>query len=294
MIDFSSLGLSEPIEPALYIVASPIGNMADISLRALWVLGRVDMIAAEDTRHSKRLLDNYGITTRLMSLHEHNESQKAEQIVQRIVGGQSIALVSDAGTPLISDPGYLLVNHVRANSLPVKSVPGACALIAALSVSGLPTDRFSFEGFLPAKPAARKNKLEALKEEARTLVFYESPHRVQAALRAIRDVFGDNREMVLAREITKRFETVLKGRVNDLCDLVELDENQRKGELVLVIQGYQSAGVELDPKAKSLLLHLVDYVPLKQAAAIVAQHYGGHKKAYYQFGVQAKEAPSSD
>ncbi|PID43020.1 MAG: 16S rRNA (cytidine(1402)-2'-O)-methyltransferase [Gammaproteobacteria bacterium] len=263
--------------------------MADISLRALSVLDQVDLIAAEDTRHSRRLLDHYGITTRLMSLHEHNEEQKAGQIIERIGRGQSIALISDAGTPLISDPGYVLVNRVRAHSLPVRPVPGACAMISALSVSGLPTDRFAFEGFLPAKPVARANRLEMLKEDERTLVFYESPHRVQDALKAIRNIFGDDREMVVAREITKRFETVLKGSASELCDIVELDENQRKGEFVFVVRGYRATGDELDPKAKSLLLQLVEYLPLKQAAAIVAQHYGGNKKVYYQFGVQTRE-----
>ncbi|HHO68310.1 MAG TPA: 16S rRNA (cytidine(1402)-2'-O)-methyltransferase, partial [Gammaproteobacteria bacterium] len=200
---------SAPAAGTLFVVATPIGNLGDMTPRGVEVLQQADLIAAEDTRHSRRLAEHFGIATPMLALHEHNERSVAARLVERLRQGESIALISDAGTPLISDPGYQLVRAAREAGVPVVPVPGASALVAALSVAGLPTDRFVFEGFLPPRQAARRKRLEALKDEPRTLVFYESSHRIVDSLNDLKDVFGPGRQALLARELTKAFETTL-------------------------------------------------------------------------------------
>ena len=258
---------------ALFLVATPIGNLEDISARALETLASVDLIAAEDTRHSKHLLQHFGINTRLTACHEHNEDQKAPVLIRRILGGESIALVSDAGTPLVSDPGYRLVQAALERNIRVVPVPGPCAAIAALSASGLPTDRFVFEGFPPAKRGTRQNYLQALQFEQRTLVFYESCHRIIDTLHDMQQAFGGGRQAVLARELTKTFETIHKAALNELVKWVENDQNQQKGEIVVLIEGAQ----QMDDKQQQLselLRVLVDELPVKQAAGIASRLTG--------------------
>src|SRR5690242_12028000 len=221
----------------LFVVATPIGNLADLSARAREILSGVDLIAAEDTRHSAALLAQFGIATRTLALHEHNEREKSAELVHRLREGAQIALISDAGTPLVSDPGYRLVRAAREAGIAVSPVPGACAAIAALSVAGLPSDRFVFEGFLPAKAAARRAHLQTLMTEMRTLIFYESSHRIVEALEDLVVVFGGERRAVLARELTKLFETVLDGALAELAARVNTDSNQQRGEFVLLVAG---------------------------------------------------------
>ncbi len=268
----------------LYVVATPIGNLADISQRAIDVLNSVDLICCEDTRHSARLMDHIGCRTKLISLHEHNERDKSDYIVKKLQGGHSIALVSDAGTPLISDPGYVLVNHVINAGMNVAPLPGPSAVVTALSVAGLPTDRWRFEGFLPNKTGARVKVLEALVSESCTLVFYESSHRISASLSDMEAVFGSERPIVIARELTKTFETVLRGSVAQVRELVDQDANQRKGEFVVLVQGDKDVQLLLeDPKAVLLAKELKPLLPPKKAAAVLASVFGGSKKDYYQY-----------
>src|SRR6476620_3317384 len=221
----------------LHVVATPIGNLGDLSPRALDTLRAVAAICAEDTRHTRQLLAHYGIERPLVALHEHNEEQLAERLVARLLGGESLALVSDAGTPLVSDPGFRLVRAARAAGVAVSPVPGACAFVAALSVAGLPSDRLAFEGFLPAKAGARRERLAPLASETRTLAFYESAHRIEETLADMATVFGAQRRAVIARELTKLFETVLDGTLEDLQARVAADANQRKGEFVVLVEG---------------------------------------------------------
>lgn len=271
-------------EAVLYVVATPIGNLADISERALKVLRSVDLVAAEDTRHTKQLLMHFVINKPLFSVHDHNEHQRVEKVLAELAEGRSIALVSDAGTPLISDPGFVVVQAVRKAGFPVVPVPGACAMVAALSAAGLPTDRFCFEGFLPAKSSGRKKQLKTLEQESRTLVFYESPHRVLDSLKDMAEVLGGAREITLARELTKTFETFLSGSLDEVIATVEQDANQRKGEFVLVLAG---AKVESDDDnqaiaAEHVLKVLLEELPVKQAAALTAKITGLKKNALYQ------------
>lgn len=271
-------------EAVLYVVATPIGNLADISERALKVLRSVDLVAAEDTRHTKQLLMHFVINKPLFSVHDHNEHQRVEKVLAELSAGKSIALVSDAGTPLISDPGFVVVQAVRKAGFPVVPVPGACAMVAALSAAGLPTDRFCFEGFLPAKSSGRKKQLRTLEQESRTLVFYESPHRVLDSLKDMAEVLGGAREITLARELTKTFETFLSGSLDEVIAKVEQDANQRKGEFVLVLAG---AKVESDDgsqaiAAEHVLKVLLEELPVKQAAALTAKITGLKKNALYQ------------
>lgn len=268
----------------LYVVATPIGNMADFSVRAQEVLAKVDRICCEDTRHSLRLLDNFGIQARLESLHEHNEREKAERIISWLQAGESIALISDAGTPLISDPGYVLVNEVVAAGAHVVPVPGASALITALSVAGLPTDRFAFEGFLPAKSSARQAVFAKLADYGGTLVFYESSHRIEESLRDLSGVLGVSRSIVLARELTKTFETILRGSVAEVLSLVSSDPNQRKGEFVLLVQGVGKGKTEdLPVEAIRLIDSLKGQLPPKILASALVDAFGGRKKMYYDY-----------
>lgn len=274
----------------LYVVATPIGNLEDISARALRVLREVSLIAAEDTRHSSRLLAHFGIQTPLAACHEHNEREEGGRFIGRLRAGENVALISDAGTPLISDPGYHLVRQARAAGVPVVPVPGACALIAALSAAGLPSDRFIFEGFLPAKAAARRARLEELKEEPRTLIFYEAPHRILESLGDFRNVFGGDRMAVLGRELTKTFETLKELPLSELCAWVEADSNQQRGECVVLVEGWHPPQGESGVNAEALrvLDLLLAEMPLKRAAAIAAEITGVRKNLLYQAALERK------
>lgn len=273
----------------LYIVATPIGNLDDMSVRAIDVLKSVHRIAAEDTRHSKRLLQHYAINTRMLALHEHNEQYALAGIVELLQQGESVALISDAGTPLISDPGFPLVRACREQGLRVSPVPGPNAAIAALSVSGLPTDRFRFEGFLPRTPAARINRLETLKKETATQVFYESSHRITHSLEALGQVFGSERFACVARELTKQYEDVFHGTLAELSTLVQADVYRQKGEFVLVVAGATLDNQRgLSDEAQKLLEVLVAELPLKQAATIAAKVTGLKKNDLYQAGLKLR------
>jgi len=274
----------------LYVVATPIGNLEDISARALRVLAEVALIAAEDTRHSARLLQHYGITTPLAACHEHNERDEGSRFIRRLLAGEDVALVSDAGTPLISDPGYHLVRQARQAGIKVVPLPGACALIAALCAAGLPSDRFVFEGFLPAKQVARCARLEHLREEPRTLIFYEAPHRILDALCDLEAVFGADRPAVLGRELTKTFETLKGLPLGELRHWVAGDSNQQRGECVLVVGGWQAPqGDEaVDANARRVLQLLLAELPVKRAAAVAAEITGVRKNLLYQLALQDK------
>ena len=265
----------------LFIIATPIGNLADLSPRAQETLKAVAAICAEDTRHTRQLLSHFGIDRPLLALHEHNEEAMSERIVERIAGGDSLALVSDAGTPLVSDPGFRVVRAARAAGLRVSPIPGACAAIAALSVAGLPSDRFVFEGFLPAKSSARRERLGRLASETRTLVFYESSHRIAESLADMRLVFGDDRAAVIARELTKMFETVLDGTLAGLQAQVEADDNQRKGEFVVMVQGVDDDQEAQLIEGRRLYAKLGEHLPPSTAAKLAAEISGAPRKALY-------------
>lgn len=270
------------MESGLYVVATPIGNFGDMSQRAVEVLRQADLIAAEDTRHSQRLLQFFAINTPAIAYHDHSDERAVRRIDGCLAGGGTVALVSDAGTPLISDPGYRLVRYVQDRGFPVRPVPGACAAIAALSVSGLPTDRFLFEGFLPAREKARFNRLSALATEAVTLIFYEAPHRIESALQSMIQVFGETREAVLAREITKLYETIKRGTLSELAQFVGGDRNQQKGEIVLMVAGKPKTEQNMDADVLALLQRLAQELPAKRAAAVVADWAGLRKKQLYE------------
>ncbi|APS28468.1 16S rRNA (cytidine(1402)-2'-O)-methyltransferase [Pectobacterium brasiliense] len=270
----------------LYIVPTPIGNLGDITQRALAVLASVDLIAAEDTRHTGLLLQHFAINARLFALHDHNEQQKADVLLAKLQSGQSIALVSDAGTPLINDPGYHLVRRCREAGVRVVPLPGACAAITALSASGLASDRFCYEGFLPAKTKGRKDKLRELGEEPRTLIFYESTHRLLDSLQDISEVLGAERYVVLAREITKTWESIHGAPVGELLAWVKEDENRRKGEMVLIVEGHQIDDSALSAEALRTLTLLRAELPLKKAAALAAEIHGVKKNALYRYGLE--------
>ena len=274
----------------LYVVATPIGNLDDMSARAQRVLREVALIAAEDTRHSSRLMQHFGIATPLVACHEHNEREHGSRFVDRLLAGDDVALVSDAGTPLISDPGYHLVRQARAAGVKVVPVPGACALISALSVAGLPSDRFVFEGFLPAKAAGRRGRLEAVREEVRTLIFYEAPHRIAECLEDMRAVFGGDRQAVLARELTKTFETVKGLPLAQLSDWVAADSNQQRGECVVIVAGWQApeGGDGVSAEVLRVLDLLLAELPVKRAAALAAEITGARKNVLYQLALERK------
>lgn len=275
---------------SLYVVATPIGNLDDISARALRILREVALIAAEDTRHSARLLQHFGIQTPLAACHEHNERDQGGRFLARLQAGEDVALISDAGTPLISDPGYHLVRRARAAGFAVVPVPGACALIAALSAAGLPSDRFIFEGFLPAKAAGRRARLEQVREEPRTLIFYEAPHRILECLQDMREVFGDDRPALLARELTKTFETLQGLPLAELCEWVAADSNQQRGECVVLVAGWQAPEGEEAVSAEALrvLDLLLSEMPLRRAAALAAEITGVRKNVLYQVALERK------
>ena len=265
----------------LHVVATPIGNLGDLSPRAQQVLRGVDAVCAEDTRHTRQLLAHFGIERPLVALHEHNEDDLAQRIVARLHGGESLALVSDAGTPLVSDPGYRLVRAAREAGIRVSPVPGPSALVAALSVAGLPSDRFAFEGFLPAKASARRERLSALAGEPRTLIFYESAHRIEDMLADAAAAFGGARRAVLARELTKLFETVLDGSLDALCAQVAADPNQRRGEFVVMVEG---AGDDADARlaeGRRVYALLNAHLPPSAAAKLAAEITGTPRKALY-------------
>lgn len=272
----------------LYVVATPIGNLQDIGARALQVLEQVDLIAAEDTRHSARLLEHFSIRTPMVACHDHNERSGSQALVQRLLSGDSLALISDAGTPLISDPGFHLVRQARAAGIQVVPVPGACAAIAALSAAGLPSDRFVFEGFLPAKSGPRNARLQELAGEARTLIFYEAPHRVLDSVMAMAAVLGAERQAVLARELTKAFETIKDAPLGELASWIAADSNQQRGECVLLVAGIDEKAERdsIDPESQRVLLMLVAELPLKKAAALTAQITGARKNLLYQWGLE--------
>ena len=271
----------------LYIVATPIGNLQDITQRALDTFAQVDLIAAEDTRHSGLLLSHYGIKKPFFALHDHNEQEKAHILVEKLKQGSNIALISDAGTPLISDPGFHLVRQCREAGIRVVPLPGACAAITALCASGMASDRFCFEGFLPAKSKARKDKLENIAEEDRTLIFYESTHRILDTLEDMQSVLGEERYIVLAREITKTWETITGNTIKNLREWLLEEPNRTKGEMVLIVEGKPKSdnNDEISPQAVKALELIAEELPLKKAAAIVAELYGYKKNALYQFGL---------
>ena len=265
----------------LWVVATPIGHRDDLSARAIETLRAVAVIAAEDTRHSRPLLVHHNIDTPLIALHDYNERDAVDAVVRRMQGGDAVALISDAGTPLISDPGFRLVRAARAAGIRCIPVPGACAAIAALSVAGLPSDRFVFEGFLPPKAAARRSRLQELASDARTLIFYESSHRVAESLADMRDVFGADREAVLARELTKLFETVLGAPLAALAARVVADPDQQRGEHVILVAG---RGEEADAKlaeGQRVFAILREELPPAKAAKLAAAISGAPRKSLY-------------
>ncbi|MGR5064842.1 16S rRNA (cytidine(1402)-2'-O)-methyltransferase [Photobacterium sp. DNB22_13_2] len=270
----------------LYIVPTPIGNLADITQRALDVLANVDLIAAEDTRHTSRLLTHFSISTRTFALHDHNEQQKADYLIEKLQAGTSIALVSDAGTPLISDPGYHLVNRCRQAGVKVVPLPGPCAVITALSGAGLPSDRFSFEGFLPPKSKGRRDRFQDLADDERTMIFYESPHRITDSLADMLAVLGPERQVVLARELTKTFETIHGAPLGELIDWLGEDSNRTRGEMVLLVAGHRAEKEDLPADALRTLGLLVKELPLKKAAALTAEIHGVKKNALYKWGLE--------
>ena len=273
----------------LYIVATPIGNLDDISRRALDILQGVDLIAAEDTRHSKTLLAHYGINARLMSYHDFNEREIHTDLVERLKNGTSIALISDAGTPLINDPGYRLVKSAHAAGICVVPIPGPSALISAMSVAGLPTDKFIFEGYAPERTVARLRCFESLKSETRTIAFYETPHRIRDFLNDALAVFGPDRPLTLAREMTKKFESIHSGTIASVfADLTE-QRIPEKGEFVVVIQGAEEPSGEISAESEKILYLLMTELPLKKAAALTAQITGVQKNRLYQKGLEQQE-----
>ncbi len=272
----------------LYVVATPIGNLEDITARAVRVLKEVDLIAAEDTRHSATLLRHVGIHTETISLHEHNERDRVPSCVELLRSGKSIALISDAGTPLISDPGYRLVGAAVAAGAGVVPVPGACAAIAALSVAGLPTDRFVFEGFLPARTAGRRASLEGLVPETRTLVFYESAHRVVETIDDMVAIFGADRPAVIARELTKTYETIYRGTLAELRAALVRSDEDRLGEFVIIVRGAVIDADAVPPQAERVLRLLLAQLPLKQAVSLAADIAGVSKNLLYRRALDLK------
>lgn len=277
--------MSEPIraQAALYIVATPIGNLGDMTARAVEVLKTVDLIAAEDTRHSGRLLQHLGVGTRMTSYHDFSDDSRVADLIGKLSSGLSIALISDAGTPLISDPGYRLVVKAREADIRVIPIPGPCALATALSASGLPSDRFVFEGFPAAKRTARLKHFESLLTEVRTLIFYESPHRIVDCVQDLLEVFGSDREVVLCRELTKTFESIHGDALGQLLPWLLEDDNRQRGEFVVLVRGAEeSVAQELDATAERVLDILLEELTTKQAATLAARITGVKKNLLYQ------------
>lgn len=271
----------------LFVVATPIGNLQDMSPRALQVLKDVRLIAAEDTRHSARLMQHFGIDTPMTACHDHNERGKGERLVERLLAGDDVALISDAGTPLISDPGYHLVRQAREAGVRVSPVPGACALIAALSAAGMPSDRFAFEGFLPAKAHGRRQRLQVLAAEDRTWMVYEAPHRLLECLQDMQQILGDERRVLLARELTKTFETLRAAPLGELVAWVAADSDQQRGECVLVVEGAPAPEADaVSDEALRVLDLLLAELPLKRAAKLASEITGVRKNLLYQIALE--------
>lgn len=287
MAEFAQSDTASAQLGTLFVVATPIGNIEDISARAIRTLRDADLICAEDTRHSQRLMQHYQINTPMMSLHEHNEMARIEQISDKLRQKQTIALISDAGTPLISDPGFKLVRELRKQGFRVSPVPGPSAIISALSVAGLATDSFSFWGFLPAKSSGRKQAFNDLSQNRETLVFYESSHRILESLKDLYEILGD-RELVIARELTKTFETVLSGMASSLIEKVAEDLDQQKGEFVVMVAGADDKPAAMDLATEKLMLALLEELPPNKAAKIAAQVSGLKKKTLYQWALEQK------
>lgn len=277
----------------LYVVATPIGNRADMGARAVDVLKSVACIAAEDTRHSAVLLRHFNITTPMLALHEHNERTAVAALLRRLQEGEDIALISDAGTPLISDPGFNFVRQAHESAIRVVPIPGASALIAALSAAGLPTDRFIFEGFLPARAAARRQRLESLIAEPRTVIFYEAPHRLLDTLSDMVELYGAERLTVLARELTKTFETLYRAPLGELLEFVRSDANQQRGEIVLLLHGADAPAADVLPEAAARTAELLAAeLPIKRAAALAAAISGARKNLIYDYLIKRGKAPA--
>ena len=275
----------------LYIVATPIGNLKDISQRAIETLQSVDFIAAEDTRHSARLLQHFGITTRTISLHEHNERERAQELISYLNQGRDIALITDAGTPLLSDPGFYLVNQTREANIVVSPIPGPCAAIAALSASGLSCDSFIFEGFLSAKSTTRLQQLAELKRETRTLIFYEAPHRILSLITDLIEIFGSERKAVVAREITKTFETFYSNTLVLIQKWLTEDTQQQQGEFVVLVHGAEKM-TESDQetlKSREILKTLLTELSVKQAVSLTTKITGENKNRIYQWALEDKK-----
>ena len=270
----------------LYVVATPIGNLGDLSPRALKVLDGVDLVAAEDTRVTGALLAHFGVRKKMLSLHEHNEADAARDVLDQLRKDRSVALVSDAGTPLVSDPGFSLVREARAIGIPVVAVPGPSALLAALSVAGLPTDRFVFEGFLPAREEARRHRLQELAAETRTVILYESTHRIVDTVQALARLLGPERRVCLARELTKLYEESHTAAARDLPAWLRADENRARGEFVLVIEGAPEAADASSFDAQTLLRALLSELPAARAAKVAATLTGRPKRELYEMALQ--------
>ena len=276
------------MEAALYIVATPIGNLGDISERAVEVLKQVDLIAAEDTRHSKTLLERFGIKTKVTAYHEHNEEKVTQQLIQQIQNGESIALISDAGTPLINDPGYKLVVAAHDNQIQVVPIPGPSAIITALSACGLPTNKFIYEGYLPAKNKARETRLKELKNESRTIVFYEAPHRIVESLKIMQEIFGDKRRVTIARELTKQFEQIVRDELSTINKKLEDGEIKQKGEFVVVVEGAKEMAIS-DEEVLRINEILAEKMSPKEAAGLTAKITDRKKNEVYQLAINSNQ-----
>lgn len=272
-------------------MATPIGNLGDMVPRGLEVLQRVDWVAAEDTRHSGRLLAHFDISTPMLAYHDHSDDRELRRILDVLTNGKNVALITDAGTPLISDPGYRLVREARVLGAQVIPIPGCCAVIAALCAAGIPSNRFTFEGFLPSKGGQRLKTLQTLVREERTLIFYEAPHRILETLEAMAATFGAEREAVVARELTKTHETFLTGSLAELVAKVAADSNQQRGEIVVIVRGVDESHLQADDvEQRRVLALLLEELPGKQAAALAAKITGGNKKQLYQLAVELKHS----
>lgn len=290
--------LQQTERPALYVVATPIGNLADISHRAIAVLGDVDVIAAEDTRHSARLLQHYGITTPMLSYHAFSQGQREDVLLDRLESGQAVALISDAGTPLISDPGHGLVTRARQSGYRVIPVPGASAVTAALSVAALPVSRFAFEGFPPARSSGRRRLFRSLAGDPHTLVFYEAPHRIRDSVGDMAEEFGGNRPATICRELTKTWESVASGTLASLCEWLDADSDHRRGEFVVLVAppaGSDKTEEEVrDHRAAEVLRILLDDLPVRQAVALAVQLTGLKKNRLYRMALAMTNGPPPD
>ncbi|NMM41950.1 16S rRNA (cytidine(1402)-2'-O)-methyltransferase [Pseudoalteromonas arctica] len=273
----------------LYIVATPIGNFDDLSQRAIATLSQVDLIAAEDTRHTGKLLSHFGIKAKTFALHDHNEKQKAQQIIDQLNQGLNIALVSDAGTPLISDPGYAVVNLCREQGASVTPIPGACAAITAVCCSGLPTDRFQFIGFTPAKSKARQDFFIDAVSSNITSIMYESTHRIMASLDDLEIALGSEQHVVFAKELTKTFETFFNGTVSELKQFLTADPTKQRGEIVLMLPGNPKQVDNIPPEARKMLALLENEMPMKKACGVVADYFGTKKNALYKTIIEEKQ-----